>query len=64
MINFFIIIGVTGCILLMICIYGLIRNEWVFNQRSKLWGTEDYWSLPSYYEMLEVKWWKWNINKF
>lgn len=60
-----VIILITGSLLFLICVYALVRNEWVYSQRVKLIGTKYYEKLPNYEDMVSGdKFWCWDINNF
>lgn len=56
-------------ILVVGCLFALIRNQWVFNGRMKILnrqpqgsGLDEFKTLISYDEMMR-KWWIWDIEK-
>jgi hypothetical protein len=60
-----IILWSVQVLMLALCAYMIIRNQWVYRNRLKLlnndWDT--YKKLPSYHAMMR-RFWIWDINKF
>lgn len=56
----------AGIALIVLCIYGCIRNEWVYRKRLAMidQDLDLYRSLPSYEAMLYRYFWVWNFEWF
>ncbi len=56
-----VIMGIELCI----CMYALIRNQWVYENRVALIGTKYYEQLSEYEEILQGhKFWCWDFKSY
>jgi hypothetical protein len=51
--------------LMILGVFFLFRNSWVYRQRSKLLDSDrdKYYQLPPYDDMV-IRFWIWDVNKF
>jgi hypothetical protein len=62
---FVLILFATLFVEMLICVYALFRNSWIYKNREALIGTPHYDKLPSYSEMMDGdKCWCWNFEKY
>ena len=72
MISWELIMIATLVVELLICVYAQARNNWVFKHRQRilrdsLWidgKHQPYDLLPSYEDMLNKQFWRWDINYY